>query len=55
MIDYSCIYECGDEDCNKCFKQGIIFCCPYDCPDYVDHFGRNHKGEKVIDWRKKNE
>ena len=27
MIDYSCIYECGDEDCPKCAIFGLIFDC----------------------------
>ena len=32
--NYSCANECGDEDCGKCMKRGIIMECPPDCTDY---------------------
>lgn len=38
--NYSCIHECGDEDCGKCFKRGIIFECPPGCTDYEPNMPR---------------
>ena len=29
-----CIYQCGDEECEKCLYHGIIFECPEDCEEY---------------------
>ena len=50
MIKYDCIYACGDEDCDKCGKRGILLNgCPEDCKDFVNHHGENSKGEKVRD------
>ena len=36
MIAFDCIYECGDEDCNKCMMHGYIFGCD-GCDDYTTH------------------
>ena len=44
MIEKSCMNYDGDEDCNKCCKNGYIFDCPADCPDYEDIFGHK-KGD----------
>lgn len=41
MVEQSCTNYCGDEDCYKCCKHGIIFSCPNPCHDYLDFFGRN--------------
>lgn len=35
---YDCIYQCGDEECTKCFHRGIIFECPDDCKDYKSQY-----------------
>ena len=35
--NYDCIYECGDEECGKCFLKGIIFECPATCEAYISH------------------
>ena len=49
MIKYDCIYECCDDDCDKCGKRGILLNgCPMDCEDFVNHHGKNAKGEEVI-------
>lgn len=36
--NHSCANECGDEDCGKCMKRGIIFSCPPDCTDFEPNF-----------------
>ena len=49
MIEKSCMNYDGDRDCNKCCKNGYIYDCPADCPDYVDFFGHKKtdcNGEK---------
>gem|GEM_PF-5331564 len=35
---YDCIYQCGDEECDKCFYHGIIFECPEDCKEYKSQY-----------------
>lgn len=35
-LNYLCDYDVSDEDCYKCFKHGIIFRCPENCPDFED-------------------
>lgn len=44
MIEYGCIYNDSDEDCNKCVKHGYIFSCD-GCDDYVNFFGYTRKDE----------
>ena len=41
--NYGCANECGDEDCGKCMKRGIIFECPPDCADYEPNFPVQYK------------
>lgn len=41
--NYSCANECGDEDCGKCMKRGIIMECPPDCTDYEPNFPVEYK------------
>lgn len=41
--NHSCANECGDEDCGKCMKRGIIMECPPDCTDYEPNFPRAEK------------
>ena len=36
--NYDCIYQCGDEECDKCYWHGIIFECPGDCKEYKSQF-----------------
>lgn len=36
MIDTTCQYYDGDEDCHKCVKNGFIFSCPANCPERFD-------------------
>lgn len=38
-LDYRCIYNDSDEDCNKCVKHGYIYRCG-SCQDGVDCFGK---------------
>lgn len=47
MIEKSCMYFDGDDDCNKCVKHGIIYSCPYDCPDYIDFYLRRKKEQEI--------
>ena len=37
MIDSTCSYYDGDEDCHKCVKYGYIFGCPSDCTERRDY------------------
>lgn len=46
-LDVSCIYECSDEECNKCAKHGIVWSCA-GCQDYDD--GKGHKGKRDEGW-----
>lgn len=36
--NYDCIYQCGDEECDKCYWHGIIFECPGDCKEYKSQY-----------------
>lgn len=39
MINYDCVYYCGDEDCHKCAGgHGYILSCDC-CSDYTDFWG----------------
>lgn len=38
MLRRDCIYECGDEDCDKCYYHGILFECPGDCKEYKSQY-----------------
>lgn len=38
MINYDCRHYCGDDDCNKCSKQGYFYSCA-GCEDYTNFFG----------------
>lgn len=35
-LNYLCENDVSDEDCYKCYKRGIIFGCPPNCPDFKD-------------------
>lgn len=48
-LNYFCINNVSDEDCNKCMKFGIKFRCPDNCPHFDDE--RNHMPE----WAKEKE
>lgn len=47
-LDFTCIYDCSDDDCYKCAKHGVISRCD-DCQDYDD--GKGHKGKKDERWQ----
>lgn len=35
-VNIGCANFCGDEDCNKCMKRGILLTgCPSKCSDYI--------------------
>ena len=33
-LNYNCIHNVSDEDCNKCLIHGILPACPERCNDY---------------------
>lgn len=33
-LNYTCIHNVSDEDCNKCMIHGILLKCPEGCKDY---------------------
>lgn len=33
-MNEDCIYNVSDEDCNKCFKKGIVMRCDWPCEYY---------------------
>lgn len=44
-LNYFCINNVSDEDCNRCMKYGIKFWCPANCPYFDD--GKTHVSERV--------
>lgn len=35
-LNYLCKHDVSDDDCYKCMKNGIVFRCPENCPDFDD-------------------
>jgi len=47
-LEEDCKHYCGDEDCAKCGKKGIIFGCA-GCKDYKPMFGKEEEEENECD------
>ena len=46
MIYQDCLNNESNEDCGKCSKYGYIFGCEENCPEYINFFGYDIKGNK---------
>ena len=46
MIYQDCMNNESNEDCGKCSKYGYIFGCEENCPEYINFFGYDIKGNK---------
>ena len=45
MVDLnaSCIHDCSDEDCFKCYFRGIVFRCPDNCEYFETREGERRE------------
>lgn len=43
-LNDECKHNISDDDCYKCFKQGIIFSCPVACEHFEDIMSEKQRG-----------